>query len=95
MRIEWAEQAELQFLDLLARIHEEDPRAAWRLHQRTLQWARKLAPFPNSGRLGRMAGTRELVVIGTPFVLIYAVRETAVSIDYVIHTSQQWPPEDA
>lgn len=51
--------------------------------------------FPHSGRKGRMADTRELFVVGTPFLLVYVVRKDAVSIEFVIHTSRQWPPEDA
>jgi plasmid stabilization system protein ParE len=93
VKIEWAELAELQFLELLSHIHTENPGAAWRLHQRTIQWASRLGQFPHSGRPGRLPGSRELFVVGTPFLLIYSVREAFVSIDFVIHTSQQWPPE--
>lgn len=94
MKIEWTELAELQFLKLLSRIHEDNPRAAWGMHQRTLQRVRKLGLFPHSGRIGRVVGSRELVVTRTPFILIYTVKERSVSIDFVLHTSQQWPPED-
>ena len=94
MRIEWAKRAELQFLELLAQIHIENPGAAWRLHRRTIQWTHKLSQFPNSGRAGRMPGTREMFVVGTPFLLVYTVMPEFVSIDFVIHTSQQWPTEE-
>jgi hypothetical protein len=35
-----------------------------------------------------------MFVVGTPFLLVYTVRADFVSIDFVIHTSQQWPTEE-
>lgn len=48
-----------------------------------------LATFPNSGRTGRVPGTRELVV--PPFVAAYRVTSSAVEAIRVLHGSQQWP----
>lgn len=94
MRIEWSQTADRQFLMLLAAIYLENPQAARRLHQRTIQWTRKLRAFPNAGRKGRFGGTRELFVVGTPFLIIYTVQTERVLIDFVLHTSQKWPPDD-
>ncbi len=52
-----------------------------------------LIQFPNRGRSGRMPGTRELVVLGTPYVLIYCVRRSGVEIARVVHGAQDWPPK--
>lgn len=49
-----------------------------------------LSRNPNAGRPGRVAGTRELVLAGTPCIIAYRVRD-AVEILAVIHGAQRWP----
>lgn len=94
MRVEWSQTARHQLLLLLAAIHVDNPRAARRLHERTRRWTLKLSSFPNSGRKGLIPGTREIFVVGTPFLVVYTVWSDSVVIDYVVHTARQWPPED-
>ncbi len=53
--------------------------------------AESLANMPNRGRKGRRANTRELNVIGFPFVIIYRIRREAVEIARILHGAQQWP----
>lgn len=52
----------------------------------------RLAELPNLGRPGRLLGTRELVVPGTPYVIPYRVRSERLEIIAVFHQRQQWPP---
>lgn len=47
--------------------------------------------FPLSGRLGRVPGTRELVIHHTPYIAVYAVDDSVVRVLRVIHGAQQWP----
>lgn len=49
-----------------------------------------LSSFPLSGRPGRVARTRELVVPRTPLIVAYVVQEN-VEILAVIHGSHIWP----
>ncbi|MFS8050952.1 type II toxin-antitoxin system RelE/ParE family toxin, partial [Rhizobium sp. BR 314] len=53
--------------------------------------ARRLMDFPASGRVGRIAGTRELVINGTPYVAAYAETQSAVRILRILHGAQEWP----
>lgn len=62
-------------------------RAALAIHDA----ADRLGAMPNRGRIGRKSGTREITVVGLPFVIIYRVRKEAVEIARVLHGSQQWP----
>lgn len=39
---------------------------------------RRLLDFPASGRVDRIAGTRELVINGTPYIAAYATTEVTV-----------------
>lgn len=50
-----------------------------------------LAEQPFMGRTGRVAGTRELVIGGTPYVVAYETRDEVVSILTVLHGARRWP----
>jgi len=51
----------------------------------------RLADLPSLGRPGRVAGTRELIVPGTPYVIPYRVRGGSLEVIAVFHGRQQWP----
>lgn len=51
-----------------------------------------LRGFPETGRRGRIEGTREWVVVGTPFLIVYRIRENSLRVLRVLHHAQQWPP---
>ena len=59
--------------------------------ERIVAAARRLIDFPASGRVGKISGTRELVINGTPYVVAYAVTQSAVRILRVLHGAQEWP----
>jgi plasmid stabilization system protein ParE len=46
----------------------ENPSAAILVDERIVAAVFRLIDFPASGRVGRIAGTRELVIDGTPYV---------------------------
>ncbi len=43
------------------------------------------------GRAGRVPGTRELLIPGTPYIIPYRVRAGAVEILRVFHAARRWP----
>jgi len=72
-------------------IEADNPAAAILIDERIVSAARRLLDFPANGRLGRIAGTRELVINDTPYVAAYAITETTVRILRVLHGAQEWP----
>jgi addiction module RelE/StbE family toxin len=72
-------------------IEADNPAAAVLIDERIAATARRLLDFPASGRVGRIAGTRELVINGTPYVVAYAITKTTVRILRVLHGAQEWP----
>jgi toxin ParE1/3/4 len=42
------------------------------------------------GRLGRVPGTRELVIPETPFILPYRIQRDSIEILAVIHGARKW-----
>jgi len=49
--------------------------------------------FPMLGRAGRVEGTRELVVLRTPYVIAYRFLADEVTLLHVFHGARLWPDE--
>jgi toxin ParE1/3/4 len=91
MKIVWSRRAIRHLVAIRGYIAEEDPGAAGRTARRILQAVELAANQPHIGRPGRVMGTRELVVAGTPYVMPYRVREERLEIIAVFHGRQEWP----
>ncbi len=50
-----------------------------------------LGDHPKIGRIGRVAGTYELVIPGIPYIVPYRIQNQEVQILSVFHTSRKWP----
>ncbi|WP_320197953.1 type II toxin-antitoxin system RelE/ParE family toxin [Agrobacterium sp. rho-13.3] len=84
-RIRWTVRA-LQRLDEIgAYIAHDDPDAA----ARVVACVDTLAELPNAGRIGRITGTREVVLSDIPYIIPYRVRQY-IEIITVMHASQKW-----
>ena len=93
MKLVWSAFALSDRDGIFTHIEAENPRAAIALDERIAAAARRLVEFPESGRPGRVAGTREFVVTGTPYVAAYTVTESSIRILRVLHGAQKWPDE--
>jgi toxin ParE1/3/4 len=91
MRIEWLPITEQNQEIRLAYIAERNPWAAIDLGDAIEAAVLRLADHPRLGRPGRVPDTRELVVGGTPYVIVYRVEEGAVVILRHLHGAQRWP----
>lgn len=49
-----------------------------------------LARYPSMGRVGRVPKTRELVVSGAPFIVVYQVRQQILFVLRVLHAARKW-----
>ena len=70
----------------------DNPDAAQRLKDEIEAKAAKLPEHPKLYRVGRVPGTREMVVRSN-YVVIYTEDAHAVTILRVLHAAPQWPPE--
>jgi toxin ParE1/3/4 len=92
MRILWTDSAIADIRAARKYIAREDARAAARVVGRIVSLTQSvLAEHPHAGRAGRLDGTRELVVSGTPYIIAYHVADGALEVLRVIHSSQEWP----
>lgn len=91
MRVVWTEPALRDLTALRAYIARERPAAGDNQAMLILAAVDGLSRFPETGRPGRRAGTRELVVGRTPFIVPYRVRGDMVEVLRVLHGRQKWP----
>ena len=91
MTVVWSPRAIGHLVGLRAYIARENPVAAGRTAATLLAAVDRLAQLPNLGRTGRVSGTRELVVPGTPYVVAYRLRGELLEIIAVFHGRQTWP----
>ena len=91
MKIEWTEAAKAHLLSLDAYLHERRPRGAARVVDQIFEVVGSLESFPFAGRIGRVAGTREMVVTTTRYIVAYRIRNEVVQILAVMHGAQRWP----
>lgn len=91
MRIAWTAAARRDVNAIWDFIAGDDPAAAELVDSRILSSVTGLAVYPARGRPGRVAGTRELVIPGLPYIVVYAASETQVSIVRVLHAARRWP----
>jgi toxin ParE1/3/4 len=72
-------------------ISNADPVAAKKVMTLIWETTQLLKEHPQIGRPGRVAGTRELVISNTPFIVPYRVISDEIQILRVIHGARNWP----
>ena len=90
-RLEYAPRYFRRLEDIRERIAADNPTAATRMIERIRAAVARLAASPALGRSGRVAGTRELVIPRTPYVVPYRVTGDVVQIITILHSAQRWP----
>ncbi len=91
MKVTWGRRARRDLHELIAYIAEDSVRTAELVSDRIWKAVARLANVPRSGRAGRVAGTRELVVSRTPFILVYRIRSRGVFLLRVYRGARRWP----
>jgi plasmid stabilization system protein ParE len=92
-RLEYAPRYFRRLADIRGWIAVDNPAAALRMVTRIRTAVERLATVPAAGRPGRVPGTRELTIAGTPYVVPYRVKSDAVQIITILHSAQRWPDQ--
>jgi toxin ParE1/3/4 len=90
VKIEWTLPALQHIREAREYIEIENPKAAARQIELIEGAINHLRAFPMIGRAGRRAGTRELPVPATPYIVVYRVKEAIVQILAVLHGARNW-----
>ncbi len=91
MRLEWSCWARIDRDEIFSYIEADNPRVAVAVDEHVKAQVEGLLQFPESGRPGRVDGTRELIIRHTPFVVAYRISGDAVRILRVLHAARLWP----
>jgi toxin ParE1/3/4 len=91
MKIRWLEDSIKDLTALRQYIAQENPAAASRVAKRIIQSVNLLLDQPGIGRAGRVPNSRELVVTGTPFLVLYRIKNNTIEILRILHSAMQWP----
>lgn len=88
VRLSYTRRARRQLENIYGYIHERNPDAATRVMARIRRSAERLLDFPNLGPHGLVDLTRELVVVGLPYIIVYRLAGDAIEILGVYHSAQ-------
>ena len=91
MEVIWLEGAFLESRRVREHIRQFNPLAAQKTVGRIEKAAEQLSRFPAVGRVGEVPGTRELVITGTSYFLVYRARGDRLEILRIFHSKQQCP----
>ena len=89
MKLVWTPDAVWSLRAIRRYINRENPGAAEKVTKEIEAAAANLEAFPRAGRLGLVDGTRELVIAGLPYLVIYRVADAAVEVLWIAHASQR------
>lgn len=91
MRVRWLARALANLNAEAEYIARDKPQAAARMVQAIRQSVDLPQRHPGLGRPGRVAGTRELVVPGVPYIVPYRIRDNEIHLLRVFHGARKWP----
>jgi addiction module RelE/StbE family toxin len=91
VKIRWTTIAANDLKAAYEYVREESVVHADKLVARILSGIEMLERYPQLGREGRLEGTQELAITGTPFIVFYRIRRNQVEILGVLHAARKWP----
>ena len=91
MRLRFSSQALNDLDGIYDFVWRERPMAAARILERVRASSEQLRFHPHIGRKGSVDGTRELVVRGLPYIIVYLIDEAAGSVVLlaIVHGTRQ------
>ena len=91
MSVIWSEPALTDLHQIWLYIAEDSPARATAMLSLLRLAALRLDQFPRLGRAGDQPGMRELVVAGTPYVILYRIDGEEIEMLRVLHGAQRRP----
>jgi toxin ParE1/3/4 len=91
MKVRWSAAAAHDLEAAANYLFEKTPSNAAQLVRKIFDASSSLKTFPNRGRVGKVEGTRELVVSSLPYIIVYQVTGATLHIVRILHGAQDWP----
>jgi len=93
VEIVWSVLARSRLQEIRAFVAKDKPDPAARLATRIVAVVENLGEHPYLGRAGAEPGIRELVIGGTPYIVLYSVRPGRVIVSTIWHGAQRIEPQ--
>jgi len=93
MKLIWSDDARADRIRIYDYIDANNSRAAIAVDERIREALGRLLQFPMSGRVGRIDGTRELVIDRTPYIAAYRIADKTIRVLRLLHGAQEWPDD--
>jgi addiction module RelE/StbE family toxin len=93
MQVRWTAPAAQDLQEITRFIRKDSPSAARAVAKALFDAVNALDILPLRGRVGRVAGTRELVVPGLPYIVVYQITAEAIHVLHIYHGARNWPTE--
>ncbi len=90
LQLEWKATAVADLTAIVDYISDDNPDAAQALKDEIEAKVSRLRERPRLYRVGRVEGTREMVVRSN-YIVVYAEDADTVTVLRVLHAAQQWP----
>jgi toxin ParE1/3/4 len=92
--VRWTHSARRDYRNIIDWLSDRSPAAALRIADAIDNRLAMLESMPRMGRIGRLDGTRELVISNTPYIVIYQLEgsDDQIVVLRLLHAAQLWPP---
>jgi addiction module RelE/StbE family toxin len=87
-KLRWSVAAVNDLEEIAKYLKLNHPNFANETIQRIYNSAKSLKKFPDKGRLGKIVGTRELILVPLPYLIVYSVELETVEILRIFHGAQ-------
>ena len=88
MRLRWTPEAANDLESISDYLLEQHPQLAQPTVRRIYAEIKELSRLPVRGRMGRELGTRELVLTGLPYIVVFRANDARVEILRIFHGRQ-------
>jgi toxin ParE1/3/4 len=85
----WPPLARTRLREIRAYLTLDKPDAAERLAMRIVAVVEALRNHPRLGRTGAKPGNRELIIGGTPYIVVYQYGRSRITITTIWHAAQR------
>jgi len=90
LRIKWTDGASRNLDHIRDYIAQDSPQAADQMVVKIIESVEQLLQFPNMGRAGRIVETREWIITGSPYIVVYTVIQNTIYIIRIFHGALKW-----
>ncbi len=91
LKLRWTPRALRHLNSTWDYVAKDNVAAADRLVQSIITAVESLQPHPELGRKGRANATRDLVIPGTPYIVVYRLRSAHIQVLAIFHSARRWP----